>query len=235
MSLREEINAVHKRALSALHEAHDYFTYTKRVWRQLQVAASRDGLTFRFHNRTTGSTVDQNALVSLAQRYVSRELPSATLQDFVAIFENFLKEVLHCWLLAFPESLSAKSLTGKEILALSDKQAIVDALVEKELLGLLYDRPANWFNYLDKNNLAAVDKLDVDKFAEVKATRDVLVHGQGIANDYYMSKAGRAARVQLGERLEIPEPYHRASWELICKLVERVGSDMASKAEPPRV
>lgn len=135
------------------------------------------------------------------------------------------------WLLAYPKSLSARQLTGKEIFNLADKAAIIDALVDKELKDIFYDRPANWFEYLKTRiKIDVPDVPDAEQFAEVKATRDALVHGQGIANAYYLDKAGARARAKSGQPLDIPEPYHHASWTLMCKLVLEIGSSMAAKA-----
>jgi hypothetical protein len=122
-------------------------------------------------------------------------------------------------------------LTGKEIFNLPDKTAIIDALVEKELKDIFYDRPANWFEYVKGMvNIAAPTVAEAEQFAEIKATRDVLVHGQGIANAYYVDKAGKLARVQPGQSLDVPGPYHQASWTLIRKLVQDIGTEMAARA-----
>jgi hypothetical protein len=175
--------------------------------------------------------LNEQDLPARAQGYVAEELASSTLQQFVSIFENFLSDALRAWLLAHPQSLSKRQLSGKEIIDLPDKTAIVDALVEKELKDVFYDRPANWFQYLnDHVNTGSPSATEGDIFGEIKATRDVLVHGQGIANKYYVDKAGTAARAQLGQALDIPEPYHQRSWEIICTLVRNIGTGMAAKA-----
>jgi hypothetical protein len=231
VALRDEIEATRDRALTALNAAHDYFTFTVGAWRTLQYAVQEDGLTYSLRNRLTGSTASEQDLTARAQRYVAVELTSSTLQQFVSIFENFLLDVLRLWLLAHPKALSSRQLSGKDILALPDKGAIVDALVEKELKDVFYDRPANWFEYLKSRvDAGAPAAADAEQFAEIKATRDVLVHGQGVANAYYVDKAGKAARAQPGQPLDIPEPYHEASWVLICKLVREIGNGMAAKA-----
>jgi hypothetical protein len=232
MALREDIEAVRDRALAGLNEAHDYFTYTKGAWRTLQVAVQRDGLKFSLRNFSTNSTINEQDLLGRAPRYVAQELASSTLQQFVSIFENFLSDSLRLWLLAYPQFLSKRQLSGKDIFSLPDKTAIVDALVEKELKDVFYDRPANWFHYLnDHVDTGAPVDADAEQFAEIKATRDVLVHGQGIANAYYyVDKAGTVARAQQGQPLDVPEPYHQKSWELICKLVHEIGTGMAAKA-----
>jgi hypothetical protein len=73
------------------------------------------------------------------------DLISGSLQQFVSIFESFLSEAFRQWLLAYPASLSSRQLSGKQILGL-----LVEALVDKELKNIFYDRPIDWFEYLEK-------------------------------------------------------------------------------------
>ena len=231
MALREEMESVRDRALASLNGAHDYFTYTQNAWRTVQQAVERDGLKFSWRNRHTNSSVNEQDAPARAERYVAEELASSSLQQFVSIFENFLHDAFRLWLLAHPESLSKRQLSGKDIFGLPDKAAIVNALVGKELKEVFYDRPANWFEYLhDHVNTGSPLPVEAQQFAEIKATRDVLVHGQGVANAFYFDKAGMLARAQPGQLLDIPETYHQASWELICKLTRDIGSGMAAKA-----
>lgn len=58
---------------------------------------------------------------------------------------------------------------------------------------------------------------EVDALAELKATRDVLEHNAGVANDTYVRKAGKKARYAAGEYVEIDDAYHLASWQLVKK------------------
>ena len=231
MSLRADIEAARDLALSRLDGAHDYYTFTARAWRTLQQAVKQQGLTFTFENQATRSRVDQHDLMARAHGYVAEELAAATLQQFVSIFETFLADVLRLWLVAHPQSLAKRQLSGDDILSLPDKAAIVDALVSKELAAVLYDRPANWFRYLnDRVATGSPTEAEARQFAEVKATRDVLVHGQSVANAQYADKAGPLARAAIGRSLDVPGPYHQASWELLRKLVGDLGSGMAAKA-----
>jgi hypothetical protein len=66
--------------------------------------------------------------------------------------------------------------------------------------------------------------------AEIKASRDILVHNNGVVNATYVGKAGRLARYQDGEKLEIPKQYHRESWEIIKKLVQDISAAAVTKA-----
>lgn len=231
MALADDIGASRDRAMRLLVEAHDYFAYTEQSWATLQFAVDQDGLQFTLQNPVTGSSVTEAEFLVRARRYVVNELASATLQQFVALFENYLLDVLRLWLRAHPAAVSGRELKGEQILSLPDKAAIVDALIDKELVGLLYGRPADWFKYLNSRvSVGVPTPAEVQQFAEVKATRDVLVHGGGVANATYVDKAGPAARAPAGQPLDVPGPYHRASWELICKLTQDVGDGMAARA-----
>jgi hypothetical protein len=64
----------------------------------------------------------------------------------------------------------------------------------------------------------------------MKATRDVLVHNRGVANKTYEFKAGKLARYGDGQRIDISEPYHRQTWELLRKIVTDVSNAASVKA-----
>ena len=65
--------------------------------------------------------------------------------------------------------------------------------------------------------------------ANIKATRDILVHNRGMANAIYVSKSGGSARYTYGERLEIPGPYFLASWKLLAKVIRDLTDAIAKK------
>jgi hypothetical protein len=229
MALADDLQALSTRTLSALEASHDYYTYTKRVWRLLQQII-REGRKFTFRNPTTGTRVDEQVLLGRAQLYVTDYLMSATFQHFVSLFEDFVFELLRCWLAAYPASLSRKQIEMGAILKAPDKGAIVLTVVDKELNELKYERLADWFAYLERlTHLGCPTADEIEKLAEIKASRDVLVHNNGIANATYVSKAGGRARYKEGEKLEIPEPYHRACWETISKVVRDVSAAAIGK------
>jgi hypothetical protein len=158
---------------------------------------------------------------------------SSTFQHFVSLFEDFLFELLRYWLAAYPGSLSKKQIEVGAVLKALDKSAIVLAVVDRELNELKYERLADGFAHLERlTNLGCPTTTEIEKLAEIKASRDVLVHNNGIANATYVSKAGTRARYKDGEKLEISEHYHRASWETIRKVVRDVSAAAIGKVQP---
>jgi hypothetical protein len=232
MALAEQIRDLASRTLFALDASHDYYTYTKRVWRLLQQIV-KEGRKFTFRNPTTGTRIDEQALLGRAQLYVTDYLRSSTFQHFVTLFEDFFFDLVRHWLAAYPGSLSKKQVEMGTILKAPDTTAIVLTVVDKELNELKYERVADWFAYLERlTNLGCPAVDEIEKLAEIKASRDILVHNHGLANATYVSKAGSRARCRDGERLEIPEQYHRESWETLKKVVRDVSTAAIGKARP---
>lgn len=201
MTLSDEIRSLRERVLDDLNAAHDYYTDTKIAWRLVhKVIAAGHAITIR--NMTTGSVTTGAQLAAKARGYVTEQLTEATFQQFLSIFENFILDFLRLWLTAYPKSLGKRMIDFKSILDLPDKDAIAEYIVSKELSGVLHDRPTEWFAYLEeKVKLGCPSAAEVERLAEAKVTRDVLVHNRGIANKTYESKAGRLARFKDGEKV----------------------------------
>ena len=95
----------------------------------------------------------------------------------------------------------------------------------------MYDRPAEWFAYLeDEVKLGCPTLAEIEKLAEAKASRDTLVHDRGIASATYVRKAGCLARFRPGELVEITEQYHREIWTLIRDVAADVADAAIAKA-----
>lgn len=151
--------------MAALSEIYAYYSHSKVAWRTLQIAVRRFGLKLTPRIVPPAAEAGSVSLATLAQRYVNDELPSATLQRGVSIVEGFLFDLIRAWLRTYTQSLGARQLRGVESLALADKAAMVDALVEKELRDVFYDRPANWFEYLKSRvNITAPSAADAAQF-----------------------------------------------------------------------
>jgi len=117
------------------------------------------------------------------------------------------------------------------VLDAPDKDAITSRVVSKEVNEILYDRPTGWFEYLeDKAKLGCPTQDEIGKIAEAKASRDVLVHNRGVASKTYESKAGAIGRYKEGQRIDIPEHYHRETWELLRKVVTDISNAAIAKA-----
>ncbi len=237
MVLIDEITQLRDDSLSSLNASHDYYVHTKGVWRLAQ-QMFQQGRKFTIRNQATGNTVDEVELSTLVQGYVTGSLASATFQHFVSLFERFVFDLLSLWLTKYPDSLSANQLEFQTVLEAPDKDAIVAAVVQKKVHGLSYKRVDEWFAYLENiAKLGCPNQDQIEQLAEIKASRDVLVHNNGIANAIYVDKANsihvdnskKRARFSDGDKLELPEQYHRDSWQLIRQVVTDVANAAINK------
>ena len=72
--------------------------------------------------------------------------------------------------------------------------------------------------------------MPIETLAEIKASRDIVVHNKGIVNVVYLWKAGQtSADSKKGGRPEISEQYHRESWETIKQVISEVAEAAANK------
>ena len=230
MALAGDIQALRDRVQADLNAAHDYYTDTKIAWDIVRrfIAA---GHTFSIQNKTTGTITTHDDLAGKARGYMTEQLTEATFEQFISIFENFLFDILRLWLTAHPQSLGGKQLIFREILETADTDGVTQLVINRELIALSYERPADWFKYLDeKVKLGCPTKDEIGRIAEAKASRDLLVHNRGVANKAYESKAGSLARYKDSQRIDIPEHYHRETWELLRKVVTDVSAAAIAKS-----
>jgi hypothetical protein len=229
MPLADDIRALRDRTSADLTAAHDYYTDTKLAWDIVRRFVD-GGKSFSSQSTTTGTVTTQSDLVGKSHAYVAGHLTEATFLQFISIFENFFFDLVRLWLTAYPKNLSGKKVDFEDVLAAPDKDAITAQVVGRELNEFLYKRPAGWFDYLEeKAKLGCPTRDEVAEVAERKASRDVLVHNRGVASKTYESKAGSLARYSDGQRIDIPEQYHRKTWELLRKVVADVSDAAAAK------
>lgn len=229
MPLADDIRAGGARARAELVAAHDYYSYSESLWDRVRQEAATDPTVAR-HNPITGTTTAGPDLAALADWYTKRHLPEMTLQHFLSVFEVFVADLLRLWLTAFPKSIASKVLTVGELLEAGDVPTLLSQKIDHELAEVTYKSPRKVFEYVEKRTGVPVPAAaDLDRLAEAKATRDVLVHTSGVVDAGYLTKAGALARAVVGERIEIPKPYHRGVWELVLRLTDDLATAAAAK------
>ena len=225
-----EVQALAQRILMELDSVHDYYAFTNAVYRFVQQVVEVEERQFFVQNKVTGTVADEVKIVALSQSYITSYLASASLEKFVSLLEDFLVGLKRVWLRKFPGKMNANEMKFDEIAMLPDKQAIIDRFIDKEIQKFTYKRPEMWFR--DFNESAKLDvpsPAEIDQFCEIKATRDVLVHNQSVANWTYLDKSKQHARYIEGDLVQIPDDYLRTSWELIKKIVQDMSAATIAK------
>jgi hypothetical protein len=182
------------------------------------------------NGETTTVTRDPSQLSKLLQSASAHGVYEQFLVAGVALTEDYFQSVLRVVLKWFPKKLNV-SVDGKQVersigldvvLSSSTVDEILDVVIQKQLFALFYGSPERYFEYVQKILSIEIEKEMKDSFAEIKATRDIIVHNSGIANDVYIAKSGKKARARSGKRLEMDTAYFKAATQTMKGLVHSV-------------
>jgi len=194
--------------------------------------AVKNGLKRSTTQGPTGKTYDQDAINAKFKIYAETFLPQLSFQNTVSIFESWLFDVLR-HLLSDKNRLNKKRrIEVAEIITSNSLDELVASIIESELNEIKYKKPPEWFSYLnDFVTITSPSKIQLEIISEIKASRDIIVHNEGIANEIYISKAGNLARAKSGERLKFDHTYAFESWNNLNSIIEDVGQQISTKID----
>ncbi|MCK9373776.1 MAG: hypothetical protein M0P91_11295 [Sulfuricurvum sp.] len=119
-----------------------------------------------------------------------------------------------------------------EIIDSNDIDEVLELIIKKELISIFYASPEKQFEYLEKVlNIKIDEKLFelFDKWKEYKATRDIIIHNSGIANEVYLKKSGNKAKWTEGEKVVIEQDYLNSLVAESKSLVGKICSAIQAK------
>lgn len=160
------------------------------------------------------------------------ELYDSVLSFLVAQGEAFFQEIL-IEALTFDEKKLKTRVQGvehvkkidiNEIIDRRTRKALIDSIIEKEIITLFYAKPKVQFEYLEKVVDVELDQVKKESWAEIKATRDLIVHNSGTINKLYLSKSGNIARGKEGDKIPMDKEYIEQSMATLKSLVGSVCS-----------
>jgi hypothetical protein len=226
MPVADDIRVIADRTNRDLDAVHDFFEYSKYVWDSFQTLVDQ-GHRAVATSVPTGNQIDQDGLLRLAPQYIREYLAVFTFRHFVTLFEAWLFDLLHRLLLHNPWQFAARQLDLEVVLKARDREAVISGVILKQLNELRYENLREWFTALNRAiRLDCPGDDEINRLAEVKATRDVLEHNAGVANETYVRRAGSQARYAAGEPIEIDDAYYLESW----RLIKKVGGDVSTAA-----
>jgi hypothetical protein len=157
------------------------------------------------------------------ERFTTREMWEASLVYSVSRFEAYLTEVLGIVLVSEPARLSTQvpglALPKAPRLAGHTQQPgrIVES-IESFVDKILRLSPRQYFDFFLAATGIQLQESLIQRYLEVKATRDVIVHGGGRASRAYLRKAGALARAVEGAVLTVDQTYCERSMALLNDL-----------------
>jgi hypothetical protein len=176
-------------------------------------------------------------ILQLLDDAITRDLYRQSLISAVATTEDYLVQALTIILRWFPHKLkiTASGVQGDrkvsldEILEAPDLNELISGIIERRLTSVFYASPQQYFGYIEQVLAFELPEDIKTDYAEVKATRDVLVHNSGIVNSLYIRKAGAKARAPKEELIPLDDRYFSESIRCMKRTVARVYSGCLDK------
>jgi len=176
------------------------------------------------------STVrDKTKIIRLLGEAVDEGLPKQFLISAVAITENY--DLLRLVLRAFPYKLKGqdKKVDLDLVLDSVDIDDLVSRIIERQIHSVFSAGPKKYFQYIENTLSIQIPQLSKERYAEIKATRDLLVHNDGVINETYVRKAEKLARGKVGDTIPVDEMYFDPAIRTMKKIVNIIYKKLLTK------
>jgi hypothetical protein len=176
----------------------------------------------------------------IGDRIASREYIQS-LVFAVSLTEEYISDILVSVIRAYPEKLmisprgsdtkerGSHSVDLRDILRLGTLEELISEKAAQRVREAMYAQPKQYFMYIRSVLGFDFEELLIDKFIEIKATRDLYVHGDGIANEIYVKKTAKAARAKVGEKVKVDGLYLRASIACMKRMFSTIYKGLMDK------
>lgn len=161
---------------------------------------------------------DERGMRELLQSMIDSGEYAKALLSAVSITEDFVANMLRLTLRAYPDRLLRGRRNGEaaqavELSAIIGRTAeqVVDGVIQQRLRRLMLGSPTDYLRCAKDWFDIVLNDAVVASFVEIKATRDVIVHSDGVTDDTYAQKAGDLARARAGSTLPINRTYFDAA------------------------
>ncbi len=151
--------------------------------------------------------------------------------QLVTVTEAMLNDVIRQVILKYPKKLGAKNtISMKAVLEANSLDEIHIRATDVLLNEISYKSPREYSEIFQSYiGINLLESPSFHKYVEVKATRDIYIHNQGMANDIYLRKAGSHARVSSGSYLTVDTQYFLESYESCLSLAEFLEQELHQK------
>jgi hypothetical protein len=136
----------------------------------------------------------------------------------VAEAEDHVASYLRILLRAYPDRLirgarggkSERKVTLEKVIRAGSRESLISSITEDRINSIMH-KPSEYLQYLGHIIGRHLSDQVVNRFCELCATRDLIVHAQGKVNSVYMSKAAGLERGKIGDLVVVDEPYFQSS------------------------
>jgi hypothetical protein len=166
----------------------------------------------------------------------SEQLPLNSVYALVAVMEAVFSDITYWINYCNPDVTKKRGLFGfHTILDFSNlddlKKYALEEFAKYESINTFKDSPAEYANRFKSLTGVPLPQLESFRFfVEMKASRDVYLHNNSMANEIYIKKAGDMAREKnIGVKLPISIRYYLKCFDKSLELLEHLSIDLNKK------
>jgi hypothetical protein len=151
--------------------------------------------------------------------------------------EDHVTSCIRIVLRAYPDRLirgpkggtSGKSVSLGELIKAGSKESLINSITEERIDSVIRKQPSEYLEYLGHVIEGRLSNEVVNRFCEVCATRDLIVHTQGKITVEYLVKAAGLARGKVGDLVRVDEKYFQSSMGTIKDVYAEIYDIMQNK------
>ncbi len=178
----------------------------------------------------------EKEIAEIFSRFVDYELYESFLSIMVSKFESFLFFCMMVIIRRYPQKITTKiqgiqtntDISIENVLLNKDYNLLLNKIIENQLISVSYASPKLYWKYFEKITGIQIDQKLIDKYIELKASRDLIIHNNSIINDVYLEKVGKLARAEEG-RIPIDNEYFKTSIALLKTISGIISREAKSK------
>lgn len=198
---------------------------------------------FKVPSKIRGKQVRRKSddLVETIHHARSSEIYMALIVFVISLIEPILLEIAELTLLYDNRRLKIKpkgaesKLDYDTIVDCGNYNEVLTTIISKYTSAVSYSTPKEQLEYLQKILSIKIDEDVWNDWVEIKATRDLIVHGSGIINDVYLNKAGDSARGEKGQQIVVDDKYFEkvivVGKSLVGQIVSRIVKEEKNKKD----
>lgn len=173
---------------------------------------------------------DEYKLSKLIDSATSKDLYFATFVYIVGNIEDYFSKVVEL-ILNYDNNRLMCTVNGInftnnysviDIINSLDKQEMIKRIVQDRIISIFYAKPSCYKEYFVKALGIDIDEHYWYTWFEIKATRDLIVHNNGVINSIYIEKSSAQARGNIGDIILIDSKYYEESISFLKSLVGQI-------------
>lgn len=179
-------------------------------------------------------------VASIFENFANRGLHANMLVSCVSRLESMLNDVLRAYLSKYPEKLSvglkggesAKTVPIATVIEAEDIKELRRTIANTRLQGVFYAEPKEYLAYFENITGVKLPESAFLSFVEIKATRDLVIHNDGIVNELYKKKAGDLSRAEVNKTIPLNETYFASSISAMKAISSAIEKQVKSGSAP---